>query len=79
MLRKMLLSLCLISLLLFGCSVRRGDIKVQFVVEGQAVPFDGWNIGPELYRFEGEPAKVTGYHVWINGLDPNDISNMSTK
>lgn len=77
MLKKIAIVLCLSSLLLVGCSMRRGDIKVQFVIEGQSVPFDGWNVGPELFRLKGEPAKVTGYHIWANGLDPNDLYNMS--
>lgn len=77
MLRKMLISLCLVSLLLIvGCQSE--DFRASVVIEGQPVPFDGWNIGPGLFRLKGEPAKVTGYQMWVNGLDPNDIYNMST-
>ena len=71
MLKKMIIILCLVSLLFTGC--RRGDIKVEMVFKGQPVPFDGYNVGPDIYRLQGEPAIMTGWQVWGKGIDPNEL------
>lgn len=63
--------LLILLILLAGCS--RGDIQVATVIEGQPVPFDGYNVGPDIYVLQGQPANVTGVQIWINGLDPNDL------
>ncbi len=67
----LILIMLLMALCMFGCS--RGDIQVSTVLQGQPVPFDGYNIGPDIYILRGEPAKVTGVQIWVNGLDPNDL------
>jgi len=61
----------LICIALGGC--QRGDVKASPVIEGQPAPHAGWNIGPELWLEQGQPAKVTGAVIWIKGLDPNNI------
>jgi len=71
MLKKMIIILCLVSLLFTGC--RRGDIQISMVIEGQTTLHDGYNVGPELYLKKGDKAKVTGAVIWIKGTDPNEL------
>jgi hypothetical protein len=58
---------------LAGC--QRGDIQVSPVLKGQPAPHAGYNIGPGLYLNKGEPAKVTGAVIWIEGLDPAKVDD----
>lgn len=61
----------MLILALAGC--QRGDFKVSPVLEGQAAPHAGYNIGLELWLEKGMPAKVTGAVIRMKGLDPNNI------
>jgi hypothetical protein len=61
----------LLALLFGGCD--RGDIRATVVIEGQPAPHDGWNVGPDLWLRAGEPAKVAGAVVDVDGLDPNSV------
>ncbi len=63
----MLKYILIIVLLLAGC--QRGDFKAQVVIEGQIAPFDGYNIGPDIYVSKGQPCKLTGAVIWIEGLE----------
>jgi hypothetical protein len=54
-----------------GCD--RGDIRAEFVIKGQPAPFDGYTISPEIYSTKDTPVPMSGVHVWITGLDPNDL------
>ena len=68
--------LTMIMLLLCACGLagcQNGDLKISGVVEGQAAPHAGYNIGPDIYVKPGEPVPVSGVVVWIKGLDPNDL------
>lgn len=69
--RHIVITLFVVMLLLSGC--QRGDIKVSPVVENQASPHAGYNIGPELWVEQGDTIKVTGAVIWIKGTDPNDL------
>ena len=60
-----------LAFILSGC--QRGDFKIEPVVHGQAAPFDGYTISPEIYATEGTPVQGTGVHIFIKGLDPNDV------
>lgn len=61
----------LVMAVFVGC--QRGDFKVEPVMNGQPAPFDGYTISPEIYAEEGEPVIGTGVHVYVKGLDPNDL------
>lgn len=70
MLKKLLMLACLISMLVAGC----GDsFRVSPVVEGMPAPHDGYNVGPGLYLSKGEPAKVTGTIIYIQGTEPEEL------
>ena len=69
---KFLVILVFVSLLCIGC--QRGDLRVTPVIAGQPAPHNGYNIGPELYLLEGQPAKVTGAVIWINGISPGELT-----
>jgi len=68
---KYVVTLLVVCLLVVGC--QRGDIKVSMVLENQAAPHEGYNVGPETYVQEGDPCPVTGAVIWIKGAEPNDI------
>ena len=61
----------LVALVLSGCN--RGDFKVSPVVEGQASPHAGFNLGPDTWVETGNEIKVTGAVIWIKGVDPNSM------
>jgi len=65
------IALLLVAVSLVGC--QRGDVKVDVVFKGQAAPFSGYNVGPELYVPQGSPIPVSGILVWLKNLDPNDL------
>jgi len=60
-----------VMLLMSGC--QRGDFRISPIIAGQPAPHAGYNVGPETYIEEGQPALVTGAVIWIRGLDPNDL------
>ena len=69
---------CLAVALLFaiitsGC--QRGDFKIEPVVSSQPAPFDGYTISPEIYAEEGDAVQGTGVHLYIKGLDLDEIIN----
>ena len=71
---RYLITIAIIGLFLFtGC--QRGGIKLTPVLQGLPVPHDGYLISPEIYVVQGQPAKMSGVVVWINGLDPNSIGD----
>lgn len=61
----------LVVLVIFGC--QRGDFKASIVIEGQAAPHAGYNVGPDLYVEQGDPVPVSGAVIWIKNLDPNSL------
>ena len=69
--RYVILILIIIIVVLTGC--QRGDIKITPVIQGQPAPHDGFNLGPEIYVYQGQPCKMSGMVLWVNGLDPNTI------
>ena len=69
--KRLTLILILMAILLVGC--QRGDIKLSPVIQGQPAPHDGFNLGPEIYVYQGQPCKMSGMVLWVNGLDPNTI------
>lgn len=68
---RILIVMVALSICIVGC--QRGDFRVTPVIAGQAALHAGYNVGPELYLEQGQPAKVTGAVIWIRGLDPNDL------
>lgn len=64
---------CLI--LLVGCGGKH--FRVTPIIEEQPALHKGYNIGPDLYLEKGDLAKVTGAIVWIDGLDPNTLSEIN--
>ena len=66
-----ILAILIPALLICGCN--RGDLKVTPVVEGQAAPHAGFNLGPDTWLEPGNEVKVTGAVIWIKGVDPNSI------
>ena len=70
--RMILLTVAALLLFFAGC-IDRGDMQFTPVMEGQPAPHDGYNIGPDLYLSQGDPAQVTGAVIWIKGTDPNSI------
>jgi hypothetical protein len=69
--KVIVITMIALSIGLFGC--QRGDFRVSPIIEGQKALHAGYNVGPELYLEEGQPAKVTGAVIWIRGFDPNDL------
>ena len=65
------LILGVLAVVIAGCGGE--NFTVSPVLEGQAAPHAGWNIGPDSYVQPGAEVKVTGVIVWIDGLDPNDV------
>ena len=63
----------ILIIVLFTCGCQTGDIKASMVIEGQPAPFSGYNIGPDIWVIQGQPVKMSGAVIWINGLDPNTI------
>lgn len=72
--KKLLCAVCVLCLcMLFassGCS--SSNLRVSVAVEGIPVTHDGYNVGPGLYLRAGQPAKVDGLNVWIDGLEPQE-------
>lgn len=69
---KYLIIIAIVCLFLFtGC--QRGDIRLSPVIQGQIAPHDGYLLSPEIYVYQGQPCKMTGAILWINGLDPNSL------
>ena len=64
-------SLVIIVGTIIGCS--GGDFKVTPVIKGQPAPHDGYTLSTEIYVEEGSTIAMSGVHIWIKGLDPNDI------
>ncbi len=68
---KYLVAILIITLFTSGC--QRGDFRMSPVIEGQPAPHDGFNLGPEIYVYQGQPVKMSGMVLWVNGLDPNSF------
>ena len=64
-----LIVICL--LLIAGCG--NESVRVSVAIENIPVAHDGYNIGPELYLRVGQPAKVNGMVIWIDGLEPDSV------
>lgn len=69
---KYLVTILIIAVVFIG-GCQRGDIKISPVIEGQPAPHDGYNLGPEIYVYQGQLVKMSGMVLWINGLDPNSL------
>ena len=63
----------ILIIVLFTCGCQTNSVKFTPVLEGQPAPHDGFNIGPDIYVYQGQPCKITGAVLWINGLDPNSL------
>ncbi len=70
--KKILLFVVLLIIILTGC--QRGDFRASIVFEGQAVPHEGYFISQKWYLLVGDIAPANGYVVWINGLEPTDMT-----
>ena len=68
--RKILMSILLLSFI-GGC--QNETLRVSVAIEGIPVAHEGYNIGPELYLHAGQPAKVNGMIIWIDGLEPDTV------
>lgn len=55
-----------------GC--QRSNFKATIVAEGQLSPHAGYNLGPDIWVEQGDPVKISGAVVWIEGLDPNSLT-----
>lgn len=68
---RYLVAILIIALFTSGCQT--SSIKFTPVIEGQPAPHDGFNLGPEIYVYQGQPCKLSGAVIWIKGLDPNSL------
>ena len=55
---------------LAGCGGE--GFQVSPVIEGQVAPHDGWLV-TDLYLEKGDEVKMTGFVLYIEGVDPNSI------